>query len=110
MRDDEDLAFGEEDDYMPVGVHGIYMWRPDKKLRPHIRFGFVWTDLESSFFRETFSDSGTGFGLGGGFEFGSPKIAFFLDYEFNTVELELVPSAKADFDFGNFTLGFIFKF
>jgi hypothetical protein len=106
MEDDEDLLFGEEDEYTEIGVHGAYMWRPDNKVRPHVKFGFVRTELEVSVpgFLPA-DDDGTGFSVGGGLEAGSEKIAFFGDLDVAVVEL-----FDEDFDFVNVTLGVIFKF
>ena len=106
MEDDEDLLFGEEDEYTEIGVHGAYMWRPDNKVRPHVKFGFVRTELEVSApgFLPA-DDDGTGFSVGGGLEAGSEKIAFFGEMDVAVVEL-----FDVDFDFVSVTLGVIFKF
>ena len=105
MEDDENLLLGEEDEYTEIGVHGAYMWRPDNKVRPHVKFGFVQTDLEISVPGFSIDDDGTGFSVGGGLEAGSEKVAFFADLDVSTVEL-----FDVDFDFVSVTLGAIFKF
>ncbi len=105
MEDDEDLLLGEEDKYTEIGVHGAYMWRPDNKVRPHVMFGLVRTDLEISVPGFSVDDDGTGFSVGGGLEAGSEKIAFFGDLDVAVVEL-----FDEDFDFVSVTLGVIFKF
>src|SRR4029077_20385388 len=47
MKDDENLAFGEEDSYTQTAVHAVYMWRPGKIVRPHVKFGIERTDFEA---------------------------------------------------------------
>jgi len=103
---EEFLIFGgEEDEYTEIGVHGAYMWRPDNKVRPHVKFGFVRTEFEISVPGLSVDDDGTGFSVGGGLEAGSEKIAFFGDLDVAVVEL-----FDVDFDFVSVTLGVIFKF
>ena len=105
MEDDEDLLGGEEDEYTEIGVHGVYMWRADHKVRPHVKFGFVRTDLEISVPGASIDDDGTGLSVGGGLEAGSQKVAFFGDLDVARVDL-----FDVDFDFVSATLGVIFKF
>jgi len=106
MEDNEDLLFGEKDSYNQIGVYGVYMWRADKKVRPHIKFGAsrVDLDVEVPGFPTT-SDDDTAFSIGGGMEAGSQRVAFFADYDFCTVSL-----LGADSDIGDLTLGVAFKF
>lgn len=104
-EDDEDFLFNETDSYTQLAVQAVYMWRPSKMFRPHVKFGFESTDFEAEapgF--PTVSDDGTALAVGGGFEAGSQSVAFFLDYDFTTVEL-----FDEDFDIDNLSLGIIFK-
>lgn len=106
MEDDENLAAGEKDTYTQIGVYGVYMWRPDKKVRPHVKFGVSSVDLDvevPGFF--TASDDDTAFSFGGGLEAGSQKVAFFGDYDFTTVDL-----FGLDTDTADLTLGVVFRF
>lgn len=105
MEDDEDLLFGEEDSYTQIGVHAVYMWRPDKRVRPHVKFGLARTDFEAEAFGLTLSDDGVGISVGGGLEAGSQRVAFFGDLDVNVVSL-----FGEDFTFSDVTLGVIFKF
>jgi hypothetical protein len=98
MEDDEAFVFGE---YTQVGVQALYMWRPSKVVRPHVKFGLERTDFDAPFV----SDDGTGLAVGGGLEVGSQRVAFFLDYDFTMVEL-----FDEDFEIANLDLGIIFKF
>jgi hypothetical protein len=106
MEDDEVLFLGEEDSYTQLAVQAVYMWRPRKAFRPHVKFGLERTDFEAEIpgvVRD--SDDGVALGFGGGFEAGSQRVAFILDYDFTQVEL-----FDEDFDLANFDLGVIFKF
>jgi hypothetical protein len=105
MEDDEDLLIGEEDEYTQIGAYGVYMWRHDRTVRPHMKFGFERTELQLSLFGSSIDDDGVAFSLGGGLEAGSQKIAFFGDFDFTTVEL-----FDVDFEIANLTAGVIFKF
>jgi len=106
MEDDEDLFLNEEDTYTQFAVQGVYMWRPAKRFRPHVKFGLERTDFEAKVPGfVTLSDDGTALAVGGGFEAGSQRVAFFLDYDFTIVEL-----FDEDFDIANLDLGIIFKF
>lgn len=110
MKDDEDLPFGEEDAYSQLGLHGVFMFRPEKKLRPHLKLGLSWVDVEAKLAGRTFSDDAAGLSGGFGLEWGSPRYAFYLDIEFTDVSVELVPGAELDLLVMNTTLGFIYKF
>jgi outer membrane protein with beta-barrel domain len=106
MKDDENLAFGEEDSYTQGALHAVYMWRPGKMVRPHVKFGIERTRFEA---KEppfpTLSDDDVAGSVGGGLEVGSPTLAFFGDYDLTRARL-----FDEDFDFGNLTAGIIFKF
>lgn len=106
MEDAEDLLLGETDSYTQIGLYGVYMWRPDKVVRPHIKFGVTMVDLEveAPGFPTT-TDDDTAFAFGGGLEAGSPKVAFFGDYDFTTVSL-----LGSDTNIGDLTLGVVFRF
>jgi hypothetical protein len=104
MEDDEDVS-GLSAEYTQISVHGIYMWRPDNKVRPHVKFGLQQTDLELTALTLTIDDDGSAFSFGGGFEAGSQKVAFFLDLDYTEVEL-----FDVDFEGSNLTAGVIFKF
>lgn len=106
MEDDENFIFGETDSYTQFSVQAVYMWRPTKKFRPHVKFGLASTDFKAKLPGfPTISDDGTGLAVGGGFEAGSQSVAFFLDYDYTTVDL-----FDEDFETANFNLGIIFKF
>lgn len=106
MNDDEDLAFGEEDSYTEYSADAVYMWRPAKKVRPHVKFGLAYVDAEGEIPGfVSLSDNNIGLSFGGGFEAGSPRVAFFLDYEAVFVEL-----FDADTFIGDLGLGIVFKF
>jgi len=106
MKDDEDLLLGEEDSYIEVGVHAIHMWRPDKRVRPHLKFGLAWVELEAKIPGvPAISDVGFGPSLGGGLEVGSQRVAFFGDLALAVVDL-----FDEDTIFGDLTLGVMFKF
>jgi hypothetical protein len=106
MEDDENFLFDETDSYTQIGVQAVYMWRPSKTFRPHVKFGLERTDFEAEIGGLTVAaDDGVGLAVGGGFEAGSQRVAFFLDYDFTAVEL-----FDEDFETANFDLGIIFKF
>jgi len=106
MKDDENLAFGEDDSYKQTSVHAVYMWRPGKIVRPHVKFGIERTEFEAKLPPfPTLSDDDVAGSVGGGLEVGTPKVAFFGDYDFTQARL-----FDEDFDIGNLTLGIIFKF
>jgi hypothetical protein len=104
MEDEEDVP-GISADYTQISIHGMYMWRPDNKVRPHVKFGLQQTDLELTALTLTIDDDGSAFSFGGGFEAGSEKVAFFLDLDYTEVEL-----FDIDFEGSNLTAGVIFKF
>jgi hypothetical protein len=106
MEDDEEFFLGEEDTYTQFAVQGVYMWRAREVFRPHVKFGLERTDFEAEIpglLKE--SDDGVALAVGGGFEAGTPRVAFILDYDFTRVEL-----FDEDFDLANLDLGIIFKF
>jgi hypothetical protein len=106
MEDNEDLFLSEEDTYTQVAVQAVYMWRPTKVMRPHVKFGVERTDLEGKIPGfATVSDDDTTLAVGGGFEAGSQKVAFLLDYDFTLADI-----FDEDFAFANLNLGIIFKF
>jgi len=105
MEDDEDLLVGEEDEYTQIGAYGVYMWRHDRRVRPHMKFGVERTDFEISYSGSSIDDDGVAFSVGGGLEAGSQKVAFFGDLDLATVEL-----FDVDTDIFNLTAGVIFKF
>jgi hypothetical protein len=81
------------------------MWRPAKKVRPHVKFGVERTDLEGKIPGfATVSDDDTTLAVGGGFEAGSQKVAFLLDYDITVADI-----FNEDFAFVNLNLGIIFK-
>jgi hypothetical protein len=106
MEDDENLLLGEKDTYQQIGVQALHMWRPRKLFRPHVKFGIERTDFEAEIGGVTVAaDDGAGLAVGGGFEAGTQRVAFFLDYDFTVVEL-----FDEDFEIANLDLGIIFKF
>ena len=109
MEDDDILLFGEEDDYTQFGVHAVYMWRHGKRMRPHVKFGLAHTDLEGTGPFPTISDDAVGLSIGGGFEAGSDRVAFYADYDFTAPEMEF-GGFEDDVLFFNLNLGMIFKY
>ncbi len=112
MEDDESLfsLIGLEQTYTQIGVRGVRMWRPDKKLRPHVGFGAVQTDFDANFFgMSAMSDDGIGLSVSGGLEAGSQKFAFYGEYGITVVDLDTL-DPFGETTIGNFTAGFIFKF
>jgi hypothetical protein len=106
MEDNEDLLLDEEDTYTQFGVQAVYMWRPAKTVRPHIKFGLENTDFEGEIPGVlTYTVDDTALAVGGGFEAGSQRVAFLLDYDFTMIEI-----LDEDFGFGNLNLGITFKF
>lgn len=107
MEDDEDFSSGAELEYDQLAVHAVYMWRPEMKVRPHVKGGIAFTDFEGSDFpgAGNFSDDGAGLSIGGGLEAGSEQVAFFGDYDITVVEL-----FDEDTTFANVTLGIVFRF
>ncbi len=106
MEDDEDLLFGEEDEYQQFSVHAMIMWRHGKRVRPHVKFGLARTDFEATIpFLGSSSDDDVTLSIGGGLEAGTPRIAFFADYDYTQPDL-----FGEDFDIWNLSLGIIFKY
>ena len=110
MDDDEFLLLAEEDEYTQFAVHAMVMWRHGKRVRPHVKFGLAYTELEATgpFILDT-KDDDTTLSIGGGLEAGSEKIAFFADYDYTQPELNLI-GVNADYDVWNLSLGIIFKY
>jgi hypothetical protein len=108
MEDDEDF-FGLEQTYNQLGVHAVYMWRPDNKVRPHVGFGLVRTDFEADFFGlGVLSDDGIGPSVSGGLEIGSQKVAFYAEYQITVVDLDNFDPDSTIID--DLVLGIVFKF
>ena len=97
MSDREDLFPGQELEYRQFGVHGVYMWRHGKKVRPHVKLGVANTDLRFKIFLD--------FSIGGGLEAGSEQIAFYANYDFTQAEF-----LGLDVDVASLDLGIIFKY
>lgn len=112
MEDDESLfaLIGLEQTYQQIGVRGVRMWRPDKKVRPHVGFGAVHTDFDAEFFgMGTMSDDGIGLSVSGGMEAGSQRFAFYGEYGITVVDLDTI-DPFSETTIGNFTAGVIYKF
>jgi hypothetical protein len=106
MEDDELFLFNEEDSYTQLSVQAAYTWRVSRAFRPYVKFGVTRTDFEAEAPPlPALEDDGVSLAVGGGFEAGSQRVAFLLDYDFTTVEL-----FDEDFDIGNLGLGILFKF
>lgn len=112
-QEDDDLFslfFNEKDTYTQLAVQGVYMWRPSKTVRPHVKFGLERTDIEREIpGAPKVSADGTGWSVGGGFEAGSQRVAFFLDYDITGVKLDFGAFNDEDFAFANLNAGIIFK-
>jgi hypothetical protein len=104
LEDDEDRALKQE--FTQIGAYGLYMWRPAKVFRPHLKFGLVRNGIErSSGSSSPLKDDAVDLGLGGGFEAGSQRVAFF--FELNVAITTLL---EEDLGIGTYNLGVIFKF
>ncbi len=107
MEDDENLLFGEEDEYDQLSVHAVYMWRHGMRVRPHIKFGLARTDFEVRLPGGSVSEDDTAISIGGGLEAGSEKVAFYADYDFSEPEFDFLVD---DLELYNLSLGMIFKY
>ncbi len=110
MQDDEDIFsfIGLEQDYKQFGAQGVYQWRPNKKLRPHVGFGLAQTDVEADFSGlGTMSDDAIGLTLSGGLEAGSNRFAFYGEYLVTVVDLDTFDPDETTI--GNMTLGVVFR-
>jgi len=110
LEDDEGLLSGESYAYTQFAVHGVYMWRVGKRVRPHVKFGLAYTDFEfkiPGLFSG--SDDGTDMSIGGGLEAGSEKVAFFGDFDYSEPTIDF-PDASPDLEIANLTIGVIFKY
>jgi len=105
MTDRETLPPGEEIESRQFGVHGVYMWRHGKRVRPHLKFGVANTDLRFKDYLDTQSVDDLAFSVGGGLEAGSERVAFYADYDFTQVEF-----FGFDFDVASLALGIVFKY
>lgn len=112
MEVDEEFFGVFEEEYTQLGVHAVYMWRPDKTVRPHVGFGLARTDMDvDDFFFNVFkSDQGVGLSVGGGLEAGSEKVALFAEYEFTIVDLDVSVFGEEETRIGDLLVGIIFKF
>ncbi len=111
MEDDEDLfvLIGLEQTYEQVGARGVYVWRPKKKVRPHIGLGLVRTDFDADFGgMGVLSDDGVGLSVSGGLQAGRGRVAFYGEYEITGAELDrLDPDGTS---LSNLTVGVVFRF
>ncbi len=115
MEDDENFAGGFEQTYEQIGVRALYMWRPDKRVRPHVAFGLTRTDFTADFGGlglGKLSDDGIGISVSGGLEAGSQRIAFFSEYSITVVDLSDLaqPIGDDDTTIADLVLGIMFKF
>jgi hypothetical protein len=103
LEDDEDEA--QKQEFTQIGAYALHMWRPAKTFRPHIKFGLVRTELErTGAFTTPVEDDAVGLGLGGGFEVGSQRVAFFFE-----MNVAIVTLLEEDLGIGTYNLGVMFK-
>ena len=105
-RDMDSTESSIDDKYTQFGVHGVYLWRPARKVRPHVKFGAVRTDFEANLVGVgTLTDDGVNFSVGGGLEAGTQRYAFYADLDYTEMDFILI-----DLKIPNLTLGVMFKF
>lgn len=106
MDDDEGFSFGAEESYTQVDLQAVHMWMPGATFRPHVKGGLTYVDFEEEIPGVPgLSDDATGFSLGGGFEVGSQRVAFLLDFTLAFVDL-----VGEDVRLRDLTAGVLFKF
>jgi hypothetical protein len=111
MEDAESYSSGEEITLDLVGAHAYWIWLETKHSRWHAKFGLTWMEFESKTPTVTrVSDLGVTPSIGTGFEWGSPKYAFFVDFGVTVVDIELIPGNEESLLVGNTITGFIYKF
>ena len=108
MEDDEDLSSSV--DYTQVAAQGVYLWNPHQTIRPYVKAGMVFTDLDSGISPQRVTDrreddEGVGISFGLGLEIGSQRYAFFADFDYTDVSL-----FDVDHDILTATAGVLFKF
>lgn len=105
----EDEIFGRDDSYSNLGLFATYTWRPQKKIRPHLKFGLARIDYEASGFGFEDSDDDVTVSLGGGVEIGPQKFAFFADLDVTEINLDMESFEDDRLSIGDLTLGIIFR-
>ncbi len=111
MKDDENFDPREDISLDMVGVHAYWVWAETEYSRWHVKFGLAWMDFESKIPSvNTFTDHALGPSIGTGFEWGTPRLALFIDFGLTFADIELVPGAEESFLVGNTISGLIYKF
>ena len=111
MDDHESLNTGEEISLNLITAHAYWVWLETKNSRWHVKFGLSWMDFESRIPSVgTSTDHALGPSVGTGFEWGTPKYAFFVDFGLTFADIELIPGVEESLLVGNTISGFIYKF
>jgi hypothetical protein len=111
LRDDMNFATGEEISLDLIGGHAYVTWLETKHSHWYAKMGLSWVDFEDEIpMAGTFSDEAIGPSIGLGVDWGSPRYAFFIDWDLTFVDLEVLPGEKESIYIGATIVGFIFKF
>jgi hypothetical protein len=111
MDDDEHLDSGGSLSLDMIVVDSYFFWLKTDHTRWHVKAGLTWTDFEEKIPSVgTSSDQALGPSIGTGFEWGSARYAFFVDFGVTWVDIELIPGKEESFIVGNTLTGFSFKF
>ena len=109
--DMESSPIDEEDQYQQIGASAVYMFRPMKELRPHVRLGAAWSRLRAEIPSViTIADDQFVPMVGAGLEWGSRKTAFFGEIDYSTGEYFQDTIIADDKGIFNVSLGVVFKF
>jgi hypothetical protein len=109
--DTQSSSIDEESEFQQIAVSAVYMLRPMKEFRPHIRLGGAWSRIKTDI-PGVINTADTEIlpMAGGGFEWGSRKTAFFAEVDYVTGEYFQDTSFADDKTIVNVSLGVIFKF
>ena len=111
VQDDEDFATGEEISIDLIGGHAYVIWLETLHTQWYAKMGLSWVDFEDEIpMMGTLSDEAIGPSIGIGFDWGSPRYAFFVDWELTFVNIEVIPDDDESINVGATVIGFIFKF
>ena len=104
-------ATGEEISLDLIGGHAYVTWLETKHSHWYAKMGLSWVDFEDEIpMTGTFSDEAIGPSIGLGVDWGSPRYAFFFDWDLTFFDLEVLPGEKESIHIGATIVGFIFKF
>lgn len=109
--DTESSPIDEEDQFQQIGASAVYMMRPMKRIRPHVRLGFAWSRLRAEIPKViTIADDQFVPMAGAGLEWGSRKTAFFAEVDYSAGEYFQDTIIADDKTLINLSLGVVFKF